>query len=523
MSIKPGATLTSSQAGSARHFQDKPNAGFSGTPLWKLQAQLQEQAAASGTSQLNVPDGFKQVKPGDVYYYNEKRQVFWNSEDGMTYVFDSVMQKYSQLHDATSSDMRIAVGASFHEKAHQARHVIVKDLPKAGQALRMSLEHLDRPCALYALYEGHRGKATASGSGATNTCAEYCVKHLHQKLLPKLAAFRGYWEDTRFEVAMRESFEELDVEYREKHPGLTDGCCASVALVTGNRVVIANLGDVACVVCMRSGEALELIKPHAVAGEDDEDDDSDSDVQPQSAEPPPPIRWTRSFGDADFKNKDSKPKLLATPEVKVLHLEPAHLGLAFVCRALYNTIGRSAAVATVSKRCAPRCRMAAGALVDAAVQYLGQVSGDMGLGSIIVFFDRIEGVDSHPSKRAKKEDPSQVRLRHILLKHKECKSCIDKVRNKQVKRTRGEAERILRKVLEECEGDADKKIFTQRCKDLSECQSCLKAGELVGDLSWVKPGKYGQAFDDVAFALSVGQMSDLVDTDQGIHVVMRSA
>lgn len=166
--------------------------------------------------------------------------------------------------------------------------------------------------------------------------------------------------------------------------------------------------------------------------------------------------------------------------------------------------------------------MASGALVDAAVQWLGQV-GDLGLGSIVVFFDRVEAPDAPPQKRARKEDPSQVRLRHILLKHRECKSTIDKVRNKQVKRTRGEAERTLRAVLEECEGDPERRAFTARCKELSECQSCLKAGDLVGDLGWVKPGKYGQAFDDTAFALQVGQLSDLADTDQGIHIIMRTA
>mmetsp|Transcript_21070 Transcript_21070/g.45912 ORF Transcript_21070/g.45912 Transcript_21070/m.45912 type:complete len:167 (+) Transcript_21070:3-503(+) len=166
--------------------------------------------------------------------------------------------------------------------------------------------------------------------------------------------------------------------------------------------------------------------------------------------------------------------------------------------------------------------MAAGALVDAAVQWLGQV-GDLGLGSIVVFFDRIEDPKAPPLKRARKEDPSQVRLRHILLKHRECKSTVDKVRNKQVKRTRGEAERLLRSVLEECEGDSEKKAFTARCKELSECQSCLKAGDLVGDLGWVKPGKNGQAFDDAAFLLQIGQLSDLVDSDMGIHVILRTA
>ncbi|CAJ1373584.1 unnamed protein product [Effrenium voratum] len=509
--------LTGSQSGTARHWEDKPNAGYSGTPMWKIKAQLQEQQASASAGPIKVPDGFKQVEKGQPLYYNDKRQVYWNAEDGKTYVYDAIMQRYSLLYDGNIYDHRMAVGSCFHEKAAQVRHVLVKDLAKAAQAMRMSVEHLDRPCALYALYEGHRGSPS---SGSANACAEFCVKHLHQKLLPKLSAFRGFWEDTRLQVAMRESFEELDAEFIEKHPGLPDGCCAAVALVTGPRVVIASLGDVAAVVCMRSGEAQEFLKPHVVPGlDDDDDEDEDPRVAPASGHQPP-IQSTRSLGDADFKKSDSSPRLLSTPDVKVLHLEQKHLGIAFVCRALYGAIGKSIAVSTVSKRCAPRARMAAGALVDAAVQWLGQV-GELGLGSIVVFFDRIEDGPAH--KRAKKEEPTQVRLRHILLKHRECKSTIDKVRNKQVKRSRGDAERLLRAVLEECQNDPGMKIFTQRCKEMSECQSCLKAGELVGDLSWVKPGKYGQNFDDVAFALSVGQISDLVDTDQGVHIILRSA
>merc|ERR1719277_2088677 len=146
--------------------------------------------------------------------------------------------------------------------------------------------------------------------------------------------------------------------------------------------------------------------------------------------------------------------------------------------------------------------MASGALVDAAVQWLGQV-GDLGLGSIVVFFDKLEADGGPPQKKQRIEQPSQVRLRHILLKHRECKSTVDKVRNKQVKRTRGEAERSLRAILEECEGDPKRSAFSLRCRELSECQSCLRAGDLAGDLGWYKGGKHGQAFDAAAFALQV--------------------
>jgi len=174
-----------------------------------------------------------------------------------------------------------------------------------------------------------------------------------------------------------------------------------------------------------------------------------------------------------------------------------------------------------------RPRMAAGALVDAAVQWLGEVSPDCGLAAVVAFFDKIDSPDDVPTAKRRRTDPVQIRLRHILLKHRECKSTIDKVRNKQVRRTRGEAERILRGVLEECAGDKGWKVFSQRCRELSECQSCLKAGDLVGDIGWVKRGaethKLGEGFDAAVFSLQVNQLSDLVDSEQGFHVVLRTA
>mmetsp|Transcript_91115 Transcript_91115/g.174741 ORF Transcript_91115/g.174741 Transcript_91115/m.174741 type:complete len:554 (+) Transcript_91115:112-1773(+) len=535
-SITHEVVPTGSQGGGLRHM-DKQNVGYSGTPLWKLalDRQHREQEAAASSPTVKIPEGFRPVDKATAahfpvagrWYYSEKRKLFFNAADAKLYVWDSVAQKHTQLHEAHMSEMRLAVGSCFHEKAVQVKHVIVNDLAKAAQALRMPIDHLDRPCAFYGLYEGHHS-ATSSTASAANVCADFCSKQVHQKLLPKLAAFRGYWEDDRLRAVMRECFEELDVEFAEKHSTSSDGCCAAVALITGRRLVIASVGDVASVVCMRNGEATEQVRAHTFRNPDGDDDEDEEDNAEDSAAAEalttdPVIRWTRAIGDLQFKKPDSAPRLLATPDVAVLHLEHRHQGFAFICRALYNAIGRNVAVSTVFRRSTGRPRMASGALLDAAVQWLGQV-GDLGLGSIVVFFDHIEGSDLPPQKRARTEQTSQVRLRHILLKHRECKSTVDKVRNKQVKRSRAEAERILRAALEECEGDPKRATFAQRCRELSECVSCLRAGDLAGDLGWVKPTKkYGQAFDDAAFLLQIGQLSDLVDSDQGIHIILRTA
>merc|ERR1719424_1022212 len=368
--------------------------------MWKItmerEAREEEEArqrAAAGPT-LKLPDGFKpldkgrvpaDLPPSNMWYYNDKRLVFWNGRTAKSYIFDSTSQSHKELYEGLTQELNVAVGACFHEKALQVKHVLVNDLPKAAMALRMSIDHLDRPCALYALYEGHRGTAG-------NACAEFCVKQLHTKLLPKLAAYRGYWEEDRLKAAMCETFEELDSEFSEKHKSSTEGCSAAVALITGKRLVIASLGDVAGVVCMRNGEVIEQIKGHAVKDPDEDDSDEDSDAAPESEVsqgPPPPIRWTRAFGDLDFKRPDASPLLTAKPDVAVVNLDNTHRGFAFVCRALYNAIGKNVAVATVFRRSAGRPRMASGALVDAAVQWLGQV-GDLGLGSIVVDFDGLE-------------------------------------------------------------------------------------------------------------------------------------
>jgi len=538
--LPAGVVLTGQQeawaqgGGPGKYWEDKPNAGYSGTPLWKLHAERDaQQQAETQYDTVKIPDGFVK-KEGD-WYYSEKRQAFWNVSDRQLYVWDPLAQKRVELYEAKNYEISISAGGICHERAIQVRNVIVRDLARAAQALRMSIDHLDRPCAMYALYEGHRGRP-----GEANVCNDFCAKHLHAKLLPRLASFRGFWEDERLKEAMCETFRELDASFAEKHPGASEGCSAAVALVMGDRLVVASLGDVACVLCLRSGETSRLVRAHAVPDPDaDEEEDSGEEDRPEgccatssaastgsAVAATPPVRWTRAFGDLDFKIAGQPHEILTTPDVKILHLQHKHHGFAFICRSLYASIGGSPAVSTVFRRSAGRPRMASGALVDAAVQWLGQVGTDCSLGSIVAFFDKVEAADAPPqAKRRRTAEPSQVRLRHILVKHRECKTPIDKVRNKQVKRTQGEAERLLRAALEECEGDRERKTFAKRCRELSECQSCLKAADLAGDLGWIKrgAGKMGESFEAAAFALQVNQLSDLVDSDQGIHVILRSA
>ncbi len=61
--------------------------------------------------------------------------------------------------------------------------------------------------------------------------------------------------------------------------------------------------------------------------------------------------------------------------------------------------------------------------------------------------------------------------------------------------------------------------FEKLASEVSECRSAANGG----DLGFFGPGQMQQAFEEASFALEVGQMSDLVDSDSGIHIIWRVA
>ena len=53
----------------------------------------------------------------------------------------------------------------------------------------------------------------------------------------------------------------------------------------------------------------------------------------------------------------------------------------------------------------------------------------------------------------------------------------------------------------------------------SECGSALKGG----DLGMFGRGQMQKAFEDAAFALQPGELSGIVDSESGIHIILRTA
>lgn len=62
-----------------------------------------------------------------------------------------------------------------------------------------------------------------------------------------------------------------------------------------------------------------------------------------------------------------------------------------------------------------------------------------------------------------------------------------------------------------------RKQFSDLAHTESDCASAKKGG----DYGRFKRGQREEAFEDAAFALDVGEMSDIVSTASGVHVILR--
>lgn len=110
-----------------------------------------------------------------------------------------------------------------------------------------------------------------------------------------------------------------------------------------------------------------------------------------------------------------------------------------------------------------------------------------------------------------------VRCSHILQKHNGSRRPYDSYRNKPVTRTKEEALANIKKFREDIV--SKKATFEEVAKAYSECGSAAKGG----DLGEFGPGQMQQSFEDAAFKLKVGELSQPVSSDSGIHIILRTA
>jgi parvulin-like peptidyl-prolyl isomerase len=102
----------------------------------------------------------------------------------------------------------------------------------------------------------------------------------------------------------------------------------------------------------------------------------------------------------------------------------------------------------------------------------------------------------------------QVRASHILLMY------AGSARSTAT-RSKDEALLEINELKTAVEGGAD---FGELARERSDCPS----GQEGGDLGWFSPGMMVPEFDDAAFALGVGDSSEVVETAFGYHLIQRT-
>ncbi|VDN08295.1 unnamed protein product [Thelazia callipaeda] len=114
---------------------------------------------------------------------------------------------------------------------------------------------------------------------------------------------------------------------------------------------------------------------------------------------------------------------------------------------------------------------------------------------------------------------SEVHCAHLLVKHN-CSRRPSSWRSDAITRSKEDARKILMGYKKQIEESSNK--FGKLCslaKEFSDCSSAKRGG----DLGFFKRRQMQKNFEDAAFALQIGQLSDIVDTDSGLHLIYRIA
>ncbi|KAK4444346.1 protein kinase ssp1 [Podospora aff. communis PSN243] len=110
--------------------------------------------------------------------------------------------------------------------------------------------------------------------------------------------------------------------------------------------------------------------------------------------------------------------------------------------------------------------------------------------------------------------PGKIRAAHLLVKHKESRRP-SSWREAEIIRSKDEAWKIIQGYEQQIKDG--KFSLGELALTESDCSSARKRG----DLGYFGRGDMQKEFEDAAFALKPGEMSGVVDTASGLHLIER--
>ncbi|XP_039286439.1 putative peptidyl-prolyl cis-trans isomerase dodo isoform X3 [Nilaparvata lugens] len=122
-----------------------------------------------------------------------------------------------------------------------------------------------------------------------------------------------------------------------------------------------------------------------------------------------------------------------------------------------------------------------------------------------------------PEKPAEPETscPGQVQCSHLLVKHEQSRRP-SSWREDKITRTKDEALELIKSYREQIV--SGRASFAELAQKYSDCSSAKRGGDL---------GPFGKGamqipFEQAAFSLKIGELSEPVHTDSGVHIILRT-
>lgn len=110
---------------------------------------------------------------------------------------------------------------------------------------------------------------------------------------------------------------------------------------------------------------------------------------------------------------------------------------------------------------------------------------------------------------------AKVRASHILVKHRDSRRPAS-WRQDEITRTKEEAIAELNKYVDII--NSGEETFEELASKYSDCSSAKKGG----DLGFFERNQMQKPFEDASFDLTIGEMSGIVETDSGVHIIKRT-
>jgi len=128
--------------------------------------------------------------------------------------------------------------------------------------------------------------------------------------------------------------------------------------------------------------------------------------------------------------------------------------------------------------------------------------------------DRTHKSSNNKDTAKEKDESIEVHCSHLLVKHAGSRRP-SSWRSDNITRTKEEALKLVEEYRSKI--ISGQKSFADLAKKYSDCDSAKKGGELRP----FKRGKMQPSFEKAAFALKVGDISGPVESDSGVHIILR--